>query len=130
MALIWLISGLLWAAFAVYNYAFITKKIDFHFWGAAVSVIFALFVPLAIFLNLSFVQIIGLPFVILTVRWIVFDITLNLLMGKKWWYFGNTTRGLNGSIPYFKNGAIDRKLGAKQFIFKFIFLVISIILSF
>jgi len=130
MILFWFYNIVLWSAFAVYNWAFIFKKIDFHIPGAIVAVIIGMsfgVLPLTISEVGAWTGI-KLLFICLSIRWVVFDIVLNILCDKKWWYHGSITRGMKIKT-YYKNGLIDRELGSKQFLFKFVFIVVSIFLS-
>ena len=141
MIVFWLINIALWLAFAWYNYYFLSKKvkivkifkyskkINFHFWGAVVSTIVAfafMFVALSDFTS---IQLYSLPFICLTIRWVFFDITLNLLFNQKWWYYGNVTKNLRIQ-PYLKNGDMDVFFGWTQIPLKFVLFVVSLCISF
>jgi hypothetical protein len=129
MLIFWLINIFLWVAFATYNYAFLTKKLDFHIWGAVVAFIVAIAFSVVCWLDLTFTEIFALPFISLSIRWVVYDITLNLLMGKAWWYYGSITKGFNNSIAYLKNGYLDQTFGWKQIPVKFVLIIGIIFLS-
>lgn len=129
MLVFWLINIILWVAFAAYNYAFLTKKINFHFWGAVVTCIIAFGIMIICFLQLSSSQIILLPIITLVLRWVVFDISLNLMCSQKWWYYGNITKGLENAKPHLKNGKIDNWLTWKQIPIKAVLLIVVIYLS-
>ena len=129
MVALWLINIILWVSFAFYNYAFITKKLDFHFWGAVVSIVIVTGMAFLCFIPFTIDQIISIPFISLVLRWIVFDITLNVLMKKPWYYYGSVTKGEKNAIPLLKNGKIDRILGWKQIPIKFVLLIVIISIS-
>lgn len=120
---------LLWTAFAFYNFSFITGKIDFHKPGALVAMFIA--ASIALFPHYHFESDIwnltGYFLLCLLLRWVFFDIALNLMFGKPWWYYGNTTKGLGYKLkPHYKNGSIDRFFGFWQIPIKFILLLIAI----
>jgi hypothetical protein len=101
--------------------------------GAIVSCLIALLAAYASMMDIYiewYYQIPALGFIILTGRWIFFDLFFNYLCDKPWWYYGNMSKGLlYKARPYYKNGAIDKKMGVWQLPVKFIFLLISIYLS-
>jgi hypothetical protein len=107
----------LWLVFAWYNYLFISKK-NFHTVGAIV----AIYIVLGIILSKSFglktytvYDVLGLSYVALSLRWIFFDIFLNLMLGQKWYYIGTTSW-------------MDRTFQHWQFLLKAIFLFFTIII--
>jgi hypothetical protein len=68
------------------------KDKEFHSVGAAVSVIIALLFGVSSTLELSgVVDIISLMFIVLSIRWIVFDLSYNYFTGRRWDYYGTTS---------------------------------------
>lgn len=129
MLLFWFTCILLQIAFAWYNWAFITGKQDFHISGAVVAVMVAVLAGVSSQFYFTWGCALSLPFIVLSCRWIVFDIALNIFMGKIWWYIGNITKGMRNQKPIYKNGAMDRSLKYWQFPLKAACLIISLILT-
>ena len=100
---------------AYFNSTFILG-LDFH-----VSQVMALSVDLiALFyfmyrpINMSWLTVLELSFIYTSLRWIVYDICLNLLLGK--------------SIFYIGSGGLDNTFGAYQYGMKFILLIVLIVI--
>lgn len=94
MILVWLYFIIFWIVFAWYNYAFIEHK-EFHIIGAFVSVFlaagFAIMSWLKPYKINDWKKVAMLVFIILSIRWFVFDIALNLMRGLAWNYIGKTS---------------------------------------
>ena len=104
-----------WTAFAWYNYRFIEQK-DFHLAGSIVSVLTVIGVVLAPkfgVLLYNWQDAAYLSFVALTIRWCFFDIALNLMRKKEWYFIGITSW-------------MDKNLMHWQFVIKSVFLFLSI----
>lgn len=86
----------------------------FHRSNAMVKIIYSIVVPVS-FYGFS-VKPILLFFALLFIQWLVFDIALNLLIGKPWDYIGETA----------KDDKMLRKLFGKPGIVKAIFCVVVI----
>ena len=106
--------SLLWFVWAWYNFLFITDK-NFHSVGAILSVMVVLGIVLASKFGIkiySISDIAYLSFVALTLRWCLFDLTLNLMLKKEWYYIGS--------------GWIDKTFKHWQFYIKLFFLFLSL----
>lgn len=103
--IITLIIIALWAVNAWHDSDYYNKK-DSHVSGAVFA---CMIIALSIFsagLDLrGFNEIFNYIFLLLSLRWIVFDITYNLFIGQKWYYVGSTAF-LDKYIPNFIQFAI------------------------
>jgi len=107
---------LLWVVNAWHDSDYYNKK-DAHLSGALLSCLAVLGLFLFQFINLHIRDtwdVVNLSFVALTLRWVIFDITYNLLIGQKWYYKGSTAK-LDKWLPNYV-----------QFGLKVLFLFISI----
>lgn len=108
---------LLWVAWAYYNYKFISKK-NFHNAGALCAALVIAGVILAcmgFFIEISdWNTLLWVGLMSLTLRWVVFDLALNLFRKREWWYYG-TILSQNRSW-------IDKTLGGWQIPIKIILL--------
>ena len=112
--MIWILYILLHSiAHAYFNFCFITD-IDFH--TAQVIALGIDLLAVFYFKRVNFKKALIYLFVFCSVRWIVYDISLNLMLGKGVFYVGS--------------GWLDQIFGFTQYAFKLAFLVISTYLMF
>jgi len=150
MIYLWLTSIIIWIIFAYFDSKF-EKKEDYHFASALFTCLVAFLFPFTmVFLNtdivnyyegvkfaitltssfrlslglicLLLIKICSIPFIILTIKWIVFDPARNKFMGQDYFYYGDNPKPV-------ARGNMDRMFGKYQFIIKWILLILSIILS-
>ena len=108
----WLIY---WIISAWYNCRFIEQK-DFHLAGSFVAALTVLGVVLSSKFGVmlySWQDSCYLSFIALTLRWVFFDLALNIMRNQKWYYIGSTSW-------------IDKNLMHWQFLFKVLFLFLSL----
>ena len=110
---------LLWVLFAWYNADFTTGR-NFHISGAVFSVyltagisVIGIYNPLDLF---YWTECLMVAFIVLTARWIFFDIFYNIFTGQHWLYVGKTAW-------------IDKTLGGWSLYIKGLFLFFSICFS-
>ena len=140
MILLWIISILIWIAYAWLITRF-NKGVDYHFAEALFTCLVAFLLPFSLLFTktdvlllplndfwdiiLFILKIVSVPFIILTIKWIVFDGARNKFTGHGLFYYGK----IETIIPQLKNGAMDKGLGKWQYLIKLILLVIAIALS-
>lgn len=108
LVVLWVVNA--WHDADYYN------KVNTHISGAALACMIVLGLFLMPIKNADYIDYINLVIVSLSFRWIVFDISYNLMIKQKWYYVGTTSK-------------LDKWLGNWSFIFKtfFIFLDFPII---
>ena len=140
MIIVWITSVIIWIAYAYFDSRF-SKRVDYHFASALFTVLASFLLPFTLLftktelltmplediwdLLLLLLKVCTIPFVILSIKWTVFDLARNKFMGHGWFYYGK----VQTVVPQLKNGAMDKGLGLWQFPLKAACLIVSIILS-
>ena len=140
MILVWITSVVIWISYAYFDSRF-SKRVDYHFASALFTLLVSFLLPFTLvftktelltlplksisdFFLLS-LKVGTIPFVILSVKWTVFDLARNRFMGHGWLYYGK----VQTVVPKLKNGVMDKSLGLWQFPLKALCLIVSLILS-